>query len=92
MVPLEPVVGTLPGASQVVSQNLDEWCRLPTPPGSELLVQRLPSGEVRTSLLGTAAREFDAADFFEVGGVDVSTLPQKDGAVPLAELRRRLGL
>src|SRR5688572_12898699 len=46
VVPTRALVGELPSAPIVVGGRLGEWCRLPIPPGSELLVQRMPNGEI----------------------------------------------
>ena len=92
--PSKALVGPLPGGPLVVLERLDEWCRLPIHPDSELVVRQLsPSDVAWTPIeMGPHGPEFDASAFPAIGSLPISEVPAEEGRIPLAELVRRLGL
>lgn len=89
---LEQLLGTAPTSPVVISERIGEWCVLPTPPDTELLVRQIDQAVTWGRLLpGLNGAEFEADDFSVIGEIDISSLPADEGRVQLSELRRRLG-
>ena len=89
--PTRALLGSLPTQPVVISQHLDEWCRLPTRPDAVVLVQRLPTGELHSSSLWEDPERFDPEGFSRIGGISVKSLPATDGLVELQALEHGLG-
>ena len=89
--PTRALLGSLPAQPVVISEHLDEWCRLPTRPDAMVLVQRLPNGELHSSSLWQDPERFDSESFSRIGGISVKSLPETDGLVELKALEHRLG-
>lgn len=92
LTPLKPLRGTAPISPVVISERIGEWCELPTPPDTELLVRQMDQAVTWGRLLpGLNGAEFEAEDFSVIGEIDISSLPADEGRVQLSELLRRLG-
>ena len=94
--PQQTLLGKAPG-SLIVSEHLDEWCRIPMPPNEDpILVFGKPDGTLQWSYLNSSGTNsnprFEAERFNSIGGVLIRQLPAVDGEVELGELKRRLGL
>ena len=84
-------------ATLIVSEHLDEWCRLPMPPNdNRILLHGRPDGILEWSYLNSSGARgsprFEAERFSSIGGVQISEFPAIEGEVELGELEHRLGL
>lgn len=94
--PQQTLLGKAP-TPLIVSEHLDEWCRLPMPPNKDpILIHGRSDGTIQWSYLNSsgpnASARFEAERFNSIGGVLINQLPAVEGEVELGELKRRLGL